>query len=49
MGELHDALAAAGIEVDAETFIFIDEARGPPCTVSVMSRSMASSMARASM
>ena len=26
IGELHDALAAAGIPVDAETFIFIDEA-----------------------
>jgi hypothetical protein len=26
LGELHDALAAAGIEIDAETFIFVDEA-----------------------
>jgi hypothetical protein len=26
LGELHDALKAAGIAVDAETFIFIDEA-----------------------
>jgi hypothetical protein len=26
LGELHDALKAAGIPVDAETFIFIDEA-----------------------
>ena len=26
LGELHKALAAAGIEIDAETFIFIDEA-----------------------
>jgi hypothetical protein len=26
LGELHDVLAAAGIEVDAGTFIFIDEA-----------------------
>jgi hypothetical protein len=26
LGELHSALAAAGIEIDAETFIFIDEA-----------------------
>jgi hypothetical protein len=26
IGELHDALKAAGIEIDAETFIFIDDA-----------------------
>ena len=26
MGELHDALAAAGVQMDPETFIFIDEA-----------------------
>ena len=26
LGELHDALTAAGLTVDAETFIFIDEA-----------------------
>jgi hypothetical protein len=26
LGELHDVLAAAGIQIDAETFIFIDEA-----------------------
>ncbi len=26
LGELHDALTAAGIPIDAETFIFIDEA-----------------------
>lgn len=25
LGELHDALAAAGVDVDAETFVFIDE------------------------
>ncbi|MBN9550805.1 MAG: hypothetical protein J0H31_18525, partial [Alphaproteobacteria bacterium] len=26
LGELHDALAALGLTIDAETFIFIDEA-----------------------
>ena len=26
LGELHDALAGVGVQVDAETFIFIDEA-----------------------
>src|SRR5262249_49750382 len=26
LGELHDAVAAAGVKIDAETFIFVDEA-----------------------
>jgi len=29
LGALHDALGAAGIELDAETFIFIDDAEEP--------------------
>ena len=29
LGALHKALAAAGIEIDAETFIFIDETTEP--------------------
>lgn len=28
VGELHDALAASGVQLDAETFVFIDEAEG---------------------
>ena len=48
LGELHDALAAVGVPVDAETFIFIDEAEDH-LQGTVTNRSQASSTARASM